>query len=180
MTRRDPQLRSLQLKPVRVAYWYFRLNGFLQIENFIVHPDQRGSQRTDADMIGVRLRYRKEFAFTRQKPMVDDERLLLSPNFDDVVIIEVATNQSCKLNGPWTRPEDQNVHRVLAAIGCLRHTDINRAAEQIYAYGVAIFGSTRIRLVAIGRERDPDSRKKPWRDLAIDLGRYTRFHLGSF
>jgi hypothetical protein len=32
----------------KVAYWYFRLNGFLQIENFVVHPRGRGGQRTDA------------------------------------------------------------------------------------------------------------------------------------
>ena len=25
------------LDPEKVAYWYFRLNGFFQIENFVVH-----------------------------------------------------------------------------------------------------------------------------------------------
>ena len=32
----------------KVAYWYFRPNGFLQIENFVVHPKKHGGQRTDA------------------------------------------------------------------------------------------------------------------------------------
>ena len=36
-----------------MAYWYFRLNGFFQIENFVVHPESYGSQRTDADLLGV-------------------------------------------------------------------------------------------------------------------------------
>ena len=26
-----------RLKPEKVAYWYLRLNGFLQIENFVLH-----------------------------------------------------------------------------------------------------------------------------------------------
>ncbi len=33
------------LDPEKVAYWYFCLNGFLQIENFVVHPERRGGQR---------------------------------------------------------------------------------------------------------------------------------------
>jgi hypothetical protein len=31
----------------KVAYWYFRLNRFFQIENFVVHPARRGGQRMD-------------------------------------------------------------------------------------------------------------------------------------
>jgi hypothetical protein len=34
-------------EPEKVAYWYFRLNGFFQIENFVVHPATSDSQRTD-------------------------------------------------------------------------------------------------------------------------------------
>ena len=122
---------SRRLDPERVAYWYLRLNGFLQIENFVVHPERRGSQRTDADLLGVRFRHRAEFAFDHGEPMADDERLFLSPRFDDVVIVEVKTNQPCTLNGPWTKPEAQNVHRVLAAIGCLTRENIPDAAEFI-------------------------------------------------
>ena len=61
----------------RLAYWYFRLNGFLQIENFIVHPENRGSQRTDADLLGVRFRHRVERAFDGGKTMEDDAILQL-------------------------------------------------------------------------------------------------------
>jgi hypothetical protein len=117
------------LDPEQVAYWYFRLNGFLQIENFVVHPDQRGSQRTDADLLGVRFRHRAEFAFDHQTPMADDQRLGLTSRFDDVVIVDVKTNQPCTLNGPWTNPDRRNVHRVLAAIGCLPWPSIPEAAE---------------------------------------------------
>jgi hypothetical protein len=139
--------------PEKVAYWYFRLNGFLQIENFVVHPTRRGSQRTDADLVGVRFRHRAEFAFDHQMPMADDEHLTLSSAFDDVAIVEVKTNQPCTLNGPWIKPGRQNVHRVLAAIGCLSRENIPEAAECIYEDGIATFGRIRIRLIAVGRDR---------------------------
>jgi hypothetical protein len=87
------------LDPEKVAYWYFRLNGFLQIENFVVHPERRGSQRTDADLLGVRFRHRAKLLFDHRMPMADDERLSLNLRFDDVVIVEVKRNQLCTLNG---------------------------------------------------------------------------------
>ena len=48
------------LQPEKVAYWYFRLNGYLQIENFVIHPGRRGGQRTDADLLAVRFPHRAE------------------------------------------------------------------------------------------------------------------------
>ena len=109
MSRKATQDLPQMLNAEKVAYWYFRLNGFLQFENFVVHPEKRGSQRTDADLVGVRFRHRKEFAFDHPHPMPDDERLELSPRFTDVVIVEVKTSQPCTLNGPWTNPERKNV-----------------------------------------------------------------------
>lgn len=52
---RAPECGAEPLDPEKVAYWYFRLNGFFQIENFVVHPERRGSQRTDADLLAVRF-----------------------------------------------------------------------------------------------------------------------------
>lgn len=156
----ERQHNSVHYPPERVAYWYFRLNGFLQIENFVVHPRGSGSQRTDADLLGVRFRHRKEFLFDRPEPMADDQRLLPTPDLDNIVIVEVKTNQSCTLNGPWTKPERQNVHRVLAAIGCIPTEEIEHVATSIYHDGVAICGERRIRLVAVGRDRDPDLQER--------------------
>jgi hypothetical protein len=111
-------MREDPLAPERVAYWYFRLNGFLQIENFVVHPSSRGSQRTDADLLAVRFPHRKEFLFDDDEPIEDDEvGLGLSLDRIDVVIAEIKANQKCTLNGPWTRSDRQNVQRILAAEG---------------------------------------------------------------
>jgi predicted transport protein len=63
------------------------------------------------------------------------------------------------LNGPWTRRKDENVHRVLAAIGCVRPDWIESAAQSIYDSG-AYDGEPglRIRLVAIGARENPELR----------------------
>src|SRR5438128_347494 len=91
-----------QLLPEKVAYWYFRLNGFLQIENFVVHPGRKGSQRTDADLLAVRFPHRAELLFDHpDHPMRDDEGILrLSSVAVDAAIVEVkGSNQLCGLNG---------------------------------------------------------------------------------
>lgn len=148
-----PVPRTEALSPEKVAYWYFRLNGFLQIENFVVHPKSRGSQRTDADLIGVRFPHRAERLIDDPADIMKDDidRLSLSAGQTDVVIVEVKSRQPCSLNGPWTREEDRNVHRVLAAIGCLPPEQIELAAAAIYNTGIYKNElGPRIRLVAVG------------------------------
>jgi hypothetical protein len=148
-----------QLDPERVAYWYFRLNGFLQIENFVVHPPGKGGQRTDADLLAVRFPHRAERLIDNPDDiMADDTRaLVLCPDELDVAIVEVKTNQPCTLNGPWTRPNRQNVERVLAAIGCLPPDEIGLAAADIYRAGIHRDGrGLRIRLIAIGWGRSEE------------------------
>lgn len=156
---RAPEDRlAVRLDPEKVAYWYFRLNGFFQIENFVVHPERRGGARTDADLLAVRFPFRAERLFEdRDDIMVDDvQRLALSGDLIDIVIAEVKTNQPCTLNGPWTQQGRQNVHRVLAAIGCLPHDRIEAAAADIYRAGSHRSDTLRIRLMAVGRDRSQD------------------------
>ena len=151
-----------RLKPEKVAYWYFRLNGFLTIENFIVHPPGRGSQRTDADLLAVRFPHRAERLIDDPNDVMEDDvrGLALSHEVVDVVIAEVKTNQPCTLNGPWTEKKMQNVDRVLAAIGCVRHENLSEAASDIYRFGMHKGSDClRVRLVAVGRERNEDLAK---------------------
>ena len=156
---RAPQRPAVdRLDAEKVAYWYFRLNGFLQIENFVVHPERGGSQRTDADLLGIRFPFRAERLFDDPNDiMTDDLRCLaLSGDLIDVVIAEVKTGR-CALNGPWTLQERQNVHRVLAAIGCLPPDGIEAAAADIYRSGFHLSDTPlRIRLVAVGRDHSEE------------------------
>lgn len=156
--RAPNQSSPIPINPEKVAYWYFRLNGFFQIENFVVHPTRRGSQRTDADLLAVRFPFRAERMFDDPNDIMADDvqRLALSCDLIDVVIAEVKTNQPCTLNGPWTQQDRQNVHRVLAAIGCLSPDRIEAAAADIYRAGFYRDDALRIRLVAVGRGRSQD------------------------
>jgi hypothetical protein len=152
---------NLSLKPERVAYWYFRLNGFLQIENFVVHPGRRGSQRTDADLLGVRFPNRREFLFDHDEPMQDDvDHLRLATDRVDVVIAEIKTNGPCRLNGPWTDKDQRNVDRILAAIGCLDVDRIQTAATAIYEIGAYCENRLQIRLVAVARDASAELAKR--------------------
>lgn len=151
------RLAPPRLPPERVAYWYFRLNGFLQIENFVVHPKLYGGQRTDADLIGVRFPFRAERLIDNPDDLMEDhvERLHLLNDRADIVIAEIKTGR-CALNGPWTNEENQNIHRVLAAIGSLPTEVIDDAANALYA--AATFDQpdhARVRLILVGREPDP-------------------------
>ena len=178
------QFRPAPLDPEKVAYWYFRLNGFLQIENFVVHPERRGAQRTDADLLAVRFPFRAERLFDDPHDIMrdDEARLSLSADQIDVVIAEVKTNQPCSLNGPWTREDHQNVHRVLAAIGCLPPGHIEQAAADIYKAGIhrSELG-IRVRLVAVGASRSdelattfPEVTQLVWPEMLAFI--WNRFH----
>lgn len=172
------------LNPEKVAYWYFRLNGFFQIENFIVHPERSGGQRTDADLLAVRFPFRAERMFDNPNDvMADDTRCLgLTSDLIDVAVVEVKTNQPCTLNGPWTRQDRQNIHRVLAAIGCLPFDQIDAAAAAIYKTGLHRSANRlRVRLVAVGRNRSvdlanvyPEVSQIIWKDMLAFI--WERFH----
>lgn len=136
----------------QIAYWYFRLNGFLLIENFYVHPPGRGGARTDADLLAVRFPHRAERLIDDPNDIMADDTggLALTRDRIDVVIAEITGGQ-CKLNGPWTDPHRHNVQRVLAAIGCVPHAQIGSAAAALYEHGYFDDDALlRIRLVALG------------------------------
>ena len=154
--------RRDRLNSEKVAYWYLRLNGFLQIEDFYVHPSGRGGARTDADLLAVRFPHRAERLYDNPEDIMNDDfsGLSLSREKTDIVIAEVKSSQ-CALNGPWTDLDRKNVHRVLAAIGCFSHDRIERAAERIYETGCYEDETgLRVRLVAIGREENGVVRMK--------------------
>lgn len=151
------QQQATRLDPEKVAYWYFRLNGFFQMQSFIVHPTGKGGQRTDADLIGVRFPHRAERYFDDSDGVMGDDTdaLRLASDIIDIAIVEVKTNQACSLNGPWSNPDARNIHRVLAAIGCFPMDQVEEAAACLYGKGEfwAADAGMRVRLIALGRER---------------------------
>ena len=117
-----------QRTPERLVYWYLRINGFLQLENFVIHPDFGTQQRTEADILAVRFKHRQELQIN---PMRDDPVISECPILCNVIVAEVKRGQ-CALNGPWTNRGDENMHRILMAIGCFDESVIKKAADALY------------------------------------------------
>lgn len=160
-------VRNLPMSsPERLAYWYFRLNGFLTIENFIVHPDSGSNQRTDADVLAVRFAQRAE---NLKRPMRDDPRVASCVTFANVIIAEIKTG-SCELNGPWKDCDAQNLHRVLNAIGCVPNSAVDLVADALYRGGLWSDSFVTIRLFALGQSRTttlliPEIQQLIWDDI---------------
>ncbi len=151
--------------PERLAYWYFRLNGFLTTENFIVHPDEGQNQRTDADLLAVRFMYRAENLVS---PMQDDPRVADCSSFANIIIAEIKTGR-CALNGPWTDPARMNMERVLRAIGCVDEQGVQHAASCLYRNGLWQNGTVSVRLFAVGEEKAqlliPENQQLTWSEI---------------
>ena len=144
------------MNPEQLAYWYFRLNGFLTTVNFVIHPEQGAEQRTDVDILGVRFPYRAELL---TDPMEDEPLFRQEARRPYVVFAEVKKDR-CKLNGPWTRKDDQNMHRALTAVGAIRPEHIGAAAEDLYTEGVYENGDVYLTLCCIGRRTSPAISRK--------------------
>lgn len=144
-----------QINSEKLAYWYLRLNGFLTITNFVVHPDYGRSQRTDVDILGCRFPYRKELL---QNSMLDDEFIILSNDKITIVIAEVK-RRVCNLNGPWTRPEMQNMNRVLHAVGAFPEQEISVVANGLYKKGTYENNTHLITLLCLGGQKNPEVEK---------------------
>ncbi len=87
-----------------VSNWYFRLNGFLSIPGFVIHPDHPSRYpRTEADLIGVRFPNSTEVL--DGVSMMDDPKLsgLCKLTKTLFVLVEVKT-ELCSINGPWSDP----------------------------------------------------------------------------
>ncbi len=121
----------MNISPEHLAYWYLRLNGYLTIENFVVHPDGPGSQRTDIDLLAARFPHRAELLL---KPMKDDHDLIVPGNRIQIAIAEVKTGK-CDLNGPWTNPAGKNMERVIRAIGIVPKQNVDQISRELYNFG---------------------------------------------
>jgi hypothetical protein len=84
---------------VELTKLYLRLNGFLSITNFIVHPPDK---RTDVDILAVRFPFQREDINGDVLP--NDPTLCLSHQKIEVVLVEVKSSKQC-INRSWRNPE---------------------------------------------------------------------------
>ncbi len=132
-----------------VAEWFLRLNGFFTILNFVVHPielNEGAQQRTDADVLAVRFPNRRE---TVGGNVLLDHDAFHNSSQTLLVIAEVKSGR-CRLNGPWTRPEDKNVGHVLRALGCVTPELLKTLSADLYQFGCYESAEIEARLLCFG------------------------------
>jgi len=145
----------MQILSERLAFWFLRLNGFLTIPNFIVHPegpreDGAYPQQTDVDVLGVRFPFRAE---NRGRPMPDHALFAAEQRRPMVVLSEVKTGQ-CRLNGPWTDPKRENMQKVLCAGGFRPAGQVEGIAAELYQTGIWEDEGLIIRIVCFGAQHN--------------------------
>lgn len=123
--------------------------------NFVVHPDKRGSQRTDADILAVRFPHRREL-ITSGNPL-SDHCAFQDSKWIDVVIAEVKAGL-CSINGPWTCRQKKNLHRTLYAMGVFEEDHVDKVADALYHGYIYNDETHRVRMFAVGNARDSDLR----------------------
>lgn len=133
----------------KLAYWYFRLNGFLSIENFVIHPDWKSEQRTDIDLVAVRFPYRNELP---ENPMKDDTRIILAPDKIRIVLAEVKAGL-CNLNDSWLDRKKNNMKQILYAIGPFENVDA--VSEKLYDHGWYENQNFVFSLFCLGQRKNP-------------------------
>ena len=148
---------TFRVTPEKLAYWYLRLNGFLTIENFIIHDERGKQQRTDIDIVAVRFPHRQEAlrGYGDEQAWMDDDPILSSFSTPFAAFVEVKTSR-CAMNGPWTDKSKGNIPRALRALGALPAEAVQDASEEIYKSGLHQNETIRVGLVSIGRERNPE------------------------
>lgn len=137
----------------KLAYWYFRLNGFLTIENFVVHPNSGSRQETEIDIIAARFPYRTELP-GNEHPMQDDERLILKPDKIRIVLAEAKANKRCSINHAWTNSEKGNMQQLLSALGPFEGETVMLVSEEIYKHGYYEDENFVISLCCVGQEEN--------------------------
>ncbi|NKE68613.1 hypothetical protein RAMLITH_22590 [Ramlibacter sp. RBP-2] len=143
--------RHMNIRSERLAHWFFRLNGFLTISNFVVHVDEGVGQHTDVDVLGVRFPHRAE---NQVRPMPDHP--LFAGNARMQVVLAETKRTLCRLNRAWTEPGRGNLERVLSAAGFYAPAQMPAVAAALYERGFwADLGSS-ARLVAVGEEHNRD------------------------
>lgn len=152
-----------------VASWFFRLNGFLAIPGFVVHLDSASAYhgadgepriaRTEADLMAVRFPFSREIVGgSKMRDAQELTRLQSGHNERKPLFVLVEVKASlCKMNGPWTNRQAENMQRVLRRLGFTDDESIiHSAATDLYEHARWEGRSVLIQYVCIGGQKNDD------------------------
>ncbi|MEX0676257.1 MAG: hypothetical protein WD063_04240 [Pirellulales bacterium] len=158
-----------------VASWYFRLNGFLSIPGFIVHPDVvRRNPLTEADLIAVRFPHSREII--GEKPMKDDDCLVKLATYRQILFLLVEVKLDvCNINGPWSDSRQGNMQRVVRRLGFAEEAQIEQIAIAMYRDLRWQDEQIVLQYVCVGRRMNDELDRR-----YADLVQVTWHHIGDF
>jgi hypothetical protein len=161
-------------KSEQLAYWFFRLNGFLTIPNFVVHLEaqmhEKGfRQGTDVDVLGVRFPFRAELRKDPKGPMKDYEEF--NTNKTLLILAEVKKG-SGNFNKSWCKEEI--IESILDAVGLMKEMEMEelKVSETLTDKGKFENDNICIRLCLVGYQKKGEFSKFPealrisWEDVA--------------
>jgi hypothetical protein len=118
-----------------VAYWFFRLNGCLTINNFVLHPSEtRGNTLSDVDLVAVRFPHRTELEDSARGGMPDHPLVLSTTGLVKVILAEVKTGLG-RLNTAWSRENSPVWVEILKRIGMFPIHQVDEIASHLKEKG---------------------------------------------
>lgn len=143
----------MTIKTDRLAYWYFRLNGFLGIENFIVHDGlNENNHLTEIDYLGVRFCHRKELYQRNGNYLEDDfQSKLFSYNPKDkiyIILSEVKLGEP-QINESWYENPAALIS-LFQAIGIISFSRIKKLIVKLQTKGSVSINQFFISFVCVG------------------------------
>jgi hypothetical protein len=150
-----------------IAHWYLRLNGCLSLQNFVIHPNRRGSALTEVDILAVRFPHSREFSTAY------DDAYFRSLERPLLVLAESKRNAPCSFNEAWLTA----LPNILRASGIFSQP--GEVVDALRREGMAWHEDWSIVLMAFGETRNDQlpngARQMLWSE-ALDFI-HTRFRL---
>ncbi|MDK2977465.1 MAG: hypothetical protein PWP52_179 [Bacteroidales bacterium] len=144
----------MDINTEKLAYWYFRLNGFLGNDSYIIHRQLQSSDHaTDIDYIGVRFMHRKELFENNDNWMKDDENSKLFqyyPKGKIFICLAEIKKSTPKINKTWTDESKNTLIQLLLSVGCISHKKIQKVVFSLQKKGFCNIYKNYITFIAIG------------------------------
>lgn len=122
-----------------LAYWYLRLNGFIPLRNFVLHPlsKARSKQAADSDLLAVRFPH--VYEETGGQPDDWDHKLKdwgFIPEKEIIgLIVEVKTGKEIRKADVVKAFSEERNRQAIHRIGMLE--DVNSAVEELKCRSIA-------------------------------------------
>jgi hypothetical protein len=112
----------------RVAYWYMRLNGFLMVENFVLHREGRRNT-AETDLLAVRLRHSSETIDGVRLELHSPIQVLIgAPSQHAAIVVQVKTGIE---RGADAAFDATRLRRSLAFIGAVSEASLDEIVERL-------------------------------------------------